>query len=145
VSDSLPLISIVIPTWNRPARVEKLIGAINAGNDRGDIEIVVVDNNSAETNWIQLQLVGNLHKNVRLYRNPTNIGMTPNWNKAIEHARGEWISFMCDDDMYKSDSIDRMRAIIQSNRRPCLVLQNAGVLGESDWLEPGIDGQIGPI
>jgi len=138
VSASSPLISIVIPTWNRPARVEKLVGVINAGKDRGDIEIIVVDNDSDERNWIQLQQVGNLHKNVRLYRNSKNIGMTPNWNKAIEYARGEWISFMCDDDLYKSDSIDRMRAIIQSNCRPCLVLQNAGVIGDSDWLEPGI-------
>lgn len=133
-----PVISIVIPTWNRPALVARLVGAINESNDRDDIEIVVVDNYSEEKNWGQLQQVAASHKNIRLFRNPSNIGMTPNWNKAIEYARGQWIGFMCDDDMYKPESITRMMAIIEAVPGPCLVLQNAGVDGENDWLEPGI-------
>lgn len=133
-----PLISIVIPTWNRPALVARLVGLINAADVGGDLEIVVVDNDSKQENWMQLQQVASTHKNVRLYRNSVNIGMTPNWNKAIEYARGEWIGFMCDDDMFKPDSIARIRAIIRVAPRPCLILQNSGVVGDSDWLEPGV-------
>jgi glycosyltransferase involved in cell wall biosynthesis len=138
VSIESPLISIVIPTWNRPALVARLVGLINAADGGEDLEIVVVDNDSKQENWTQLQQVGSTHKNVRLYRNSVNIGMTPNWNKAIEHARGAWIGFMCDDDMFKPDSIARIREIIGSVTKPCLVLQNSGVVGESDWLEPGV-------
>ena len=133
-----PLISIVIPTWNRPALVARLVGLINDTDAGADLEIVVVDNDSTQENWTQLQQTAAKYKNMRLYRNSVNIGMTPNWNKAIEYAKGQWICFMCDDDMFKSDSISRMREIIDVAPSPCLVLQNLGVVGESDWLESGI-------
>ena len=133
-----PLISIVIPTWNRPVLVARLVGLINAVDGGEDLEIVVVDNDSNKENWRRLEQVTSAHENVRLYRNPANIGMTPNWNKAIEYARGEWISFMCDDDMFKPDSIARIRHLISSVPRPCLILQNSSIGFESQWMEPGV-------
>lgn len=133
-----PLISIVIPTWNRPALVARLVGLINVADVGEDLEIVVVDNDSKQENWTQLQQVASAHKNVRLYRNSVNIGMTPNWNKAIEYARGEWIGFMCDDDMFKPDSLKRVRQLIMTASRPCLILQNSSIGLDSEWIEPGV-------
>jgi glycosyltransferase involved in cell wall biosynthesis len=138
VSHGSPLISIVIPTWNRPTLVARLVGAINAADDQDDLEIVIVDNDSEDKKWTQLQQVAASHKNVRLYRNPFNIGMTPNWNKAIEYARGEWVGFMCDDDMFMPDSIERIRKLIGAAPRPCLILQNSAIGSESEWIEPGV-------
>lgn len=132
------LISIVIPTWNRPAFVERLVGAINAAESRSDLEIVVVDNDSEEGNWAQLQKIAASYGNIRLYKNAKNIGMTPNWNKAIEYARGEWIGFMCDDDIYKPDSIGRIRKLISAVSKPCLILQNSSIGADSVWIEPGV-------
>ncbi len=132
-----PLISIVIPTWNRPALVARLVGLINDTDGGKDLEIVIVDNDSRQENWAQLQQFALLHENVQLFRNPVNLGMTPNWNKAIEYARGQWIGFMCDDDMLKPDSIGRIRAMISSATKPCLILQNSSISSESEWIEPG--------
>ena len=133
-----PLISIVIPTWNRPALVARLVGLINAADAGEDLEIVVVDNDSTQENWTQLQKVASMHRNVRLYRNSVNIGMTPNWNKAIDYARGRWIGFMCDDDMFKPDSIKRVRQLISMASRPCLILQNSSINLDREWIEPGV-------
>jgi len=138
VSIESPLISIVIPTWNRPALVARLVGVINAAGSCEDLEIVIVDNDSIQENWTQLQQMASAHKNVRLYRNAVNIGMTPNWNKAIEYARGQWIGFMCDDDMFKPDSIERIRNLISTAPKPCLILQNSSIASESEWIEPGV-------
>ena len=133
-----PLISIVVPTWNRPALVARLVEHINATDAGEDLEIVVVDNDSKKENWTQLQNVASAHGNVRLYRNSVNIGMTPNWNKAIEYARGQWIGFMCDDDMFKLDSIARVRQLISTVSRPCLILQNSSICLDSEWIESGV-------
>jgi len=138
VSIESPLISIVIPTWNRPALVARLVGLINAADAGEDLEIVVVDNDSTQENWTQLQKVASMHRNVRLYRNSVNIGMTPNWNKAIDYARGRWIGFMCDDDMFKPDSIKRVRQLISMASRPCLILQNSSINLDREWIEPGV-------
>jgi len=139
MSISSPLISIVIPTWNRPDLVGKLVGWIIATDTCNDIEIVIVDNHSTEENWAQLQKLGSTNKCVRVYRNSKNIGMTPNWNKAIENARGQWIGFLCDDDIFRSGAISRIREFIETAQSPCLILQNSSINGESEWIQPGVD------
>ena len=132
------LISIVIPTWNRPVLLARLVELISAENEAGDIEVVIVDDCSEEKNWKLLQEIAASNLNVRLYRNATNIGMTPNWNKAVGYARGQWIGFMCDDDMFKPDSIERIRKLISATPKPCLILQNSSIGFISEWIEPGV-------
>lgn len=134
----LPInISIVIPTWNRPTSVRRLVDQVTRDEDSGDIEVVIVDDCSDENNWELLSDLKNSNENVRLYRNSQNIGMTRNWNRAVELAKGQWIGFMCDDDIYKADSIGRIRAYISSVSEPCLILQNASISEEIEWIEPG--------
>ncbi len=134
-----PYISIVIPTWNRPASVARLVERINESDNTDDLEIVIVDNGSEQGNWTKLQRICSGNKNVRLYRNSTNIGMTPNWNKAIEKARGVWIGFMCDDDILKPESLNRVRKWISESPSPSLILQNSSINLEYEWLKPGIE------
>jgi glycosyltransferase involved in cell wall biosynthesis len=131
-------ISIVIPTWNRPDSLRRLVELINANNLAGDIEVVIVDDCSEAANWKLLEKIRDSNHNVRLYRNTTNLGMTKNWNKAVEYARGEWIGFMCDDDMYKPDAIERIHALISTAKKPCLILQNGSIRAEHEWIEPGV-------
>lgn len=133
------LISIVVPTWNRPLLLADLVKIINAGAVATDIEIVIVDDCSDEKNWNILQKLVASNKNIRLFRNLTRIGMTPNWNMAINYARGQWIGFMCDDDMLKPNSIERIRTLIATTIKPCLILQNATISSESEWIEPGVE------
>jgi len=103
----------------------------------GDIEVVIVDDCSEEKNWKLLEDIRDFNKNVRLYRNSENIGMTRNWNKAVEYAKGQWIGFMCDDDMYKPDSISRIRKYISTVSKPSLILQNGSIGSEIEWIESG--------
>lgn len=131
-------ISIVIPTFNRPNSLRRLVELINRENVTGDIEVVIVDDCSEEKNWKLLEDIRDSNQNVRLYRNSENIGMTKNWNKAVEYAKGQWIGFMCDDDMYKPDSIRRIRAYISSVSRPSLILQNGSIGSEIEWLQAGV-------
>ena len=133
-----PLISILIPTWNRPQGVARLVGNINS-HEHADVEIIITDDNSTEENWSELQSIANSHGNVRLFRNPKNLGLTGNWNEVIKHAKGKWLGFVCDDDIYKEDAIPRLRSIIKNRENiPFLVLQNTGMKVSSEWLEKGV-------
>lgn len=134
-----PLISILIPTWNRPIGVESLIENINS-NEHADIEIIVSDDRSDEKNWLKLQSIAGLHTNVKLFQNQENLGLTGNWNQVIKHANGTWLGFMCDDDIYKKNAIPRIRSIIKDRLdAPFLILQNSGIQVESEWLERGVE------
>jgi glycosyltransferase involved in cell wall biosynthesis len=136
MNSSEPLISILIPTWNRPQSLVRLIERINL-TKHDDIEIIIVDNDSEEENWLKLKNITSLHNNVRLFRNQQNIGMTPNWNKTIEYARGTWLSFICDDDIYKEDAFSRIRTLIKDITTPCLILQSFEIETATKWLEKG--------
>ena len=131
-------ISIVIPTWNRPDSLRRLVELISRENVNEDIEVVIVDDCSNEKNWKLLEDIRDANKGVRLYRNSQNIGLTRNWNRAVQYARGQWIGFMCDDDMYKPDSIKRVRSYISLITTPSLILQNGFINSEIEWVEPGV-------
>ena len=133
---SAPLFSILIPTWNRPQLLAGLVERINLSK-HDDVEIVIVDDNSEEENWLKLKKIALLHDNVRLYRNEQNIGLTLNWNKTIEYARGTWLSFICDDDIYKEDAFSRIRILIKDITEPCLILQSFEIEMDTEWLEKG--------
>ena len=132
------LISIVIPTWNRPNSLSQLVEIINKNNLYDDIEIVIVDDCSELKNWQLLKKIGDLNNNVRIYRNHSNLGMTKNWNKSVEYAHGEWIGFMCDDDIYKPNAIKEIRELISLAKNPCLILQNGFIQSNHQWIEHGV-------
>jgi glycosyltransferase involved in cell wall biosynthesis len=133
---SSPLISILIPTYNRPKSLVRLIERINMSK-HDDIEIVIVDDNSEEKNWLDLKEIADLHYNVKLFRNQNNIGLTQNWNKTIEYSNGTWLSFICDDDIYKEDAISRIRNLIKDITKPCLILQSFEIATTTEWFEKG--------
>ncbi len=132
------LISIVIPTWNRPISLRELVVIINQNNLNDDIEIVIVDDCSELVNWELLENIRDSYKNVRLYRNTSNLGMTKNWNKAVEYAQGEWIGFMCDDDIYKPNAIKQIHELISLAKKPCLILQNGSIRSKHEWIDSGV-------
>jgi len=133
-----PFISIVIPTWNRPDLVARLVQEIDTSDAGVDLEIVIVDNNSEQANWNKLQQLASCSSRISLYRNPENVGMTKNWNKGIMYARGEWIGMICDDDRLKLDSIGRVRRLISTCTESCLILQNFSINSDIEWIEAGV-------
>jgi len=134
---SNPLISIVIPTWNRVDTVVRAVESVNYY--KNNIEIVVVDNASEQNIYNSLKEQLEKYNNVFLYRNETNIGMVANWNKAIELANGQWISLMCSDDEFYPDAFSRVTEIIKSNNYPCLIIQSLEISDDIEFSEHGIE------
>ncbi len=127
---SPPLLSILIPTWNR---VEPTVHAVrSAGPDRADVEIVVIDNGSPGDVFDRLSRALAPFGNVRLSRNEANVGMVRNWNRCIGAATGTWMSLLCSDDEYEPDGIDRALALLRPLAQPCVVLQDPGIGTETE-------------
>jgi glycosyltransferase involved in cell wall biosynthesis len=118
--------------------LRKLVELINTNNNSANIEIVIVDDCSEISNWKLLENLRDSNHNVRLYKNTVNLGMTKNWNKAVEYAQGEWIGFMCDDDIYKPDAINIIHELISMVKKPCLILQNGYIQSKYEWIEQGV-------
>ncbi|MDY6901888.1 MAG: glycosyltransferase family 2 protein [Cyanobacteriota bacterium] len=86
-----PLLSIIIPTYNRPHLLSRAVNSALA-QTREDIEVIVVDDASTEPFELPE------HPQLRIIRQPENRGGAAARNLGAKLARGRWITYLDDDD-----------------------------------------------
>jgi len=100
-----PLVSIVITSYNYAHYLPLAIDSA-LGQDYAPLEVLVMDNASTDdTPAVIARYAGD--PRFRAVRNETNIGLTPNHNKGLAEARGEYILFLSADDALTPGSISR--------------------------------------
>lgn len=91
-----PLISVIITSYNYAHYLSESISSV-LSQDVPSLELIVVDNASTDnTDEVAGQFSGD--PRLRYYKNATNIGLTPNHNRGLELARGDYILFVSADD-----------------------------------------------
>ncbi len=106
-----PLVSIVIPAYNQ--RPEFLIQSIKSALSQTyqNIEIIVSDNHSTNETAEVLKTFNDSRLNI--IRPPQHLPLTPHFQWASEHAKGEFISFLPSDDWMENECIEELVRIIQ--------------------------------
>lgn len=132
-----PLLSIVIPAYNRFTPLTCLLKSIGHKHD-GHLEIVVTDDNSSPELFDRLKTFCSDYSNITLYRNQENLGMVKNWNECISKAKGKWICFMCDDDLFRPNGVDRIIELISEKNIASLILQSPENKNEISFHNAGI-------
>lgn len=89
-------ISVLIPTCNRAKYLSQAINSV-LSQDYGNFEVIVSDNASTDETE---EIASDFRHDSRFkyYRNSVNIGMVPNWRKALSYATGDWFLLLSDDD-----------------------------------------------
>lgn len=95
----MPKFSIIIPTYNRAGYLDEAISSV-LKQSYEDFEVIVSDNCSTDgTRAVVGEYLAD--PRIRYFRNDQNIGMVPNWHKAVfERSSGEWFIIMSDDDYF---------------------------------------------
>ena len=102
----LPTVSVIIPSWNRPAFLrEAILSAIN--QTLPPLEILVVDDGSDSDAREAIVRLTALHGCVRFIALNRNHGAGHARNVGLELARGDWILFLDDDDILFVDFLER--------------------------------------
>ena len=93
-----PEVSVVIPTRDRCRLLfaHALPSALE--QEDVDLEVVVVDDGSEDGTWARLAAVAD--PRVRVVRQQPSRGTAAARNAGIDTARGEWIAFLDDDDLW---------------------------------------------
>lgn len=100
-----PLVSVVIPTYNRPEYLQQAIAsAVNQTYQ--NIEIIVSDNCSPENP--QKIIESFQDSRIKFWRHPENIGMLPNQMHAFKMAHGKYVASLHDDDMWNEDFLAKL-------------------------------------
>jgi glycosyltransferase involved in cell wall biosynthesis len=104
-----PLVSVVIPTYNRTRLLPRAIRSI-LRQTYSNIEIVVVDDGSSED---VASVVRRFRDDrVRYVRHAVNKGLPAARNTGIREARGEVIAFLDDDDEWRADKLEKQVGLI---------------------------------
>ena len=98
-----PLLSVVIPTWNRARLVcEAVESALSQRN--GQVEVIVVDDGS--TDDTANILMRNFDSRIHLLRQPSRRGVGAARNAGIRLANGELVAFLDSDDLWLPGKLD---------------------------------------
>lgn len=91
-----PLVSVILPTYNRAGTIEKSIQSV-LNQSYQNIELIVVDDGSSDNTR---EVVGAIDDSRLKYVYQDNAGACVARNKGIDHAVGQYIAFQDSDDTW---------------------------------------------
>lgn len=106
-----PLVSVVLPTLDRPERLERAVESVCAQTYPA-VELVVVDDSDRPNRAVQSRSYPDLRRFEYVHRGEPE-GLATARNAGIERARGDLIAFLDDDDRWLPVKLDRQVAAIE--------------------------------
>ena len=110
------LLSICIPTYNRPNQLIKLLESIDCNISK--VEIIICENHSPSRELTRLAVnnfIANSKYRINYFENSRNLGYDGNLRKLAEHASADYIMFIGDDDLFIPGSLDKFISFLKKN------------------------------
>jgi glycosyltransferase involved in cell wall biosynthesis len=128
-SEDRPLISVIIPTFNRVELLKQTVQSVRDQTFR-DFELIVVNDGSSDgtAQWLSAQL------ELRVVTQE-NGGIAASRNKGASVARGRGVAFLDHDDLWAHDKLEVQAAFVTDNPDVGLVAVRHERLGTS-YREP---------
>ena len=105
---SAPTISVIVPTYRRPALLRRALRSITSQVVEGiDLTVVVCDNASGDETEAVVRGVQRDGASVNYVRRPENIGAVRNFVRAIGDVRADFFCILSDDDVLLPGAIAR--------------------------------------
>ncbi|KEK24797.1 glycosyltransferase family 2 protein [Bacillus gaemokensis] len=117
-----PLVSILIPTFNRPHYLQIALESALA-QTYSNIEIIIGDdstNDETET-LLRTQYLPN-YDNITYIRNASTLGQFHNDLMLLERANGVYVNYLMDDDLFHHEKIEKMMVYFQQDVENEIVL-----------------------
>jgi glycosyltransferase involved in cell wall biosynthesis len=109
-----PDVSVVIPTHNRSLLLPLTLRSVLWQRDV-DLEVIVVDDHSEDDTFEFLRRVGD--PRVRVFRHDAWRGVSAARNHGIQEARGRWVAFLDDDDLWSPQKLTWQLDAVRESRR----------------------------
>ncbi len=109
-----PLVSVIIPTYNRKKLAERLINSILRSTYK-NVEIIAVDDASPDGTSEYMKSKFSYNKKVKIFRNKQNMFAAGTKNVGQEKAKGNFILFADDDNVLDSYMIENLVRVFLEN------------------------------
>ncbi|MGE3683337.1 MAG: glycosyltransferase family 2 protein [Bdellovibrionales bacterium] len=128
--ESTPLITVGIPTFNRPEGLARTLARI-IGQTYTHLEILVSDNHSDDARAVEEVLARYHHdKRLRFFRQERNLGSIGNFEFLVRQARGDFFLWAADDDELESTYVEALLAAFRSKPGAAVAMTGYDVLDE---------------
>lgn len=122
-----PRVSVIIPTFNRSAYLRQAIASVLV-QSYADYEILVV--NDGSTDNTDAVIAGFTDARIVCLQQ-RNAGRSAARNHALIQAKGEYVAFLDDDDLYLPDKLAKQVAFLDTHREIGLVAGGAQIIAAS--------------
>ncbi len=103
-------ISVCIPTYNYGRYLPDAIDSV-LSQTLTDFELIISDNCSSDNTQVIVKDYLSRDNRIKYFVNNNNIGLIGNLNKCLFHAKGEYIKFLCADDVLDSTCLEKLMSI----------------------------------
>lgn len=120
------LISICIPTYNRPTQLKRMLESIDATKVE-DIDIVISENcapKQIETRKVVEQYQKTHPYEIHYFENERNLGYDKNIRALVARATGRFCVFFSDDDMAMPEALDRYIEFVRQHQNCGYILRS---------------------
>jgi glycosyltransferase involved in cell wall biosynthesis len=106
IGKNTPLVSILMPVYNREALIAQSIESAISQNYK-NIEIIIVDNCSSDNTLDICMSYAKTYPQVKVFKNNSNIGVIANFLLSYKYSSGEYVKYLFSDDEIRFDCVGR--------------------------------------
>lgn len=112
--------SVIIVHYNTPALLKDCLYSLAALPEAGDLEIIVVDNNSAQAQEVEEQ-ARHIIPSLNWIANPRNMGFAAANNRGMAQARGRYFCLLNSDTIVKPGALATLCTYLETHPRVGMV------------------------
>lgn len=128
-----PAVSVIIPTYQRGHLVSQAINSVLAQTYE-DYEIIVINDGSEDNTPQVLAQFSDRHITAI---HQANQGLSAARNAGIRSARGKYIAFLDDDDLWEPQKLEKQISVLEANPRIGLIYSDSLFFSDKRGLFPG--------
>lgn len=114
-----PLVSVVIPTFNRAELVKRALQSV-LGQTYGNLEVLIVDDASTDNTAEVVGVIAD--PRIRYLRQQKNGGAATSRNIGVQSANGEFVAYLDSDDTWEPEKVARQMAAMLQRPTPSQVV-----------------------
>jgi glycosyltransferase involved in cell wall biosynthesis len=126
---TLPLASVVMPSFNQAAFIEASIRSV-LYQSHTRLELIVMDGGSTDGTLAILERMARDDSRLVWHAEPDE-GPAHAINKAMARARGTVVGWLNSDDLYAQDAVESALAVLEGDARPLMAYGHAAHIDEA--------------
>lgn len=136
-----PKVSIFIPVYNTEAYIAQTIACV-LNQTFQDFELVIVDDASTDNTLAICESYAAKDARIRLYKNPKNLGMMPNWVHGIQFCKGTYWGKLDADDIWDPQFVEACVDVLDQQTDVGMVVCRYDCMDENDQPIPNSEIQF---